>query len=375
MIVEAQSPGSGEALRALLLPKYTRTAASSRYRILQYIPHLERAGIACSVSSLFDDEYINNLYRRGQRGARSVAVAYLRRLRTLRSVRRFDVALVQHEMFPYIPWRVERAAARLIEPYVQDADDAVFHNYDTSRSRLVRRALGGKICGVVAAAAHVVAGSAYLAEYARGVNESVTLLPTVVDLDNYPPPASPAQCHGDRFTVGWIGSPTTGPQLREIEFALREFCGRRRARLVVVGSGPLDLDIPSVAFRSWSAETEVSDVSSFDVGIMPLADTPFLRGKCGFKLIQYMACGIPVIASGVGANTAIVRHGVDGLLAGSQEDWLTALEDLYADSTLREAMGRSGRARVEEQYCLQVTAPQMVSILKEAAARNGRRAH
>jgi hypothetical protein len=122
----------------------------------------------------------------------------------------------------------------------------------------------------------------------------------------------------------------------------------------------------------WSEAEEVAAISACDIGIMPLADGVFERGKCGYKLIQYMACGLPVVASAVGANREIVRHGIDGFLAETEEEWRDALRTLAADPALRARMGAAGRRRVEEAYSLQVAGPRMADILRAAATRSNR---
>ena len=132
----------------------------------------------------------------------------------------------------------------------------------------------------------------------------------------------------------------------------------------VVGSGQIDLDGVPMSIIPWSEETEVDHIQDFDIGIMPLPDSQWEQGKCGYKLIQYMACGKPVVASPVGANRKIVEHGVNGFLAGSTEEWLEALTVLRDNSDLRKKMGTAGRKKVEKRYCIQVTARRLLSILQ-----------
>jgi glycosyltransferase involved in cell wall biosynthesis len=120
--------------------------------------------------------------------------------------------------------------------------------------------------------------------------------------------------------------------------------------------------------RSWSESTEVADIQSFDIGIMPLFDEPWEKGKCGYKLIQYMACGIPVISSPVGINTKIVDDGVDGYLAGNSEEWMSAFKILYDRPQLRKKLGESGRKKIESLYSLQVTSPFFVKLIRESCS-------
>jgi glycosyltransferase involved in cell wall biosynthesis len=155
----------------------------------------------------------------------------------------------------------------------------------------------------------------------------------------------------------------TAKYLDLIRPALVEVCRGGKGRLLFVGSGQIEFEHVAIEIRSWTEETEVSDIQNFDVGIMPLPDEPWERGKCGYKLIQYMACGKPVIASPVGVNQMIIEQGVNGFLA----NWVNALRELRDNVPLREAMGYAGRLKVEKNYCVQVTAPRMAEILRSVA--------
>jgi glycosyltransferase involved in cell wall biosynthesis len=211
-------------------------------------------------------------------------------------------------------------------------------------------------------AALVVAGNQYIATRARKAGaKSVKILPTVVDLDRYP--LVPAT-NTEPFTIGWIGSPTTAYNLQMVRPALEAFCDSRSARVVGVGSSSLDLGRVPLEVKPWVESTEVEEIRRFNVGIMPLINSPFERGKNGFKLIQYMACAKPVIGSPVGVNRDIIIDGENGFCATTSDEWIHALERLWSDGKLRNRLGKAGRLRVEERYSLRVAAPQLVSILR-----------
>jgi len=139
-----------------------------------------------------------------------------------------------------------------------------------------------------------------------------------------------------------------------------------RARFAAIGIDAQSLGLPMTSI-AWTEQTEVASISSFDIGIMPLLDGSFERGKCGYKLIQYMACGLPVVASPVGVNCQIVEHGVNGFLAETPEQWEQALQTLLADADLRQRMGQAGRKKVEQEYCIQVTGPKMAALLRDVS--------
>lgn len=354
-------------MKVLLLSQYSRRGASSRIRFYQYIDHLKREGIDVTVAPLLDERYI--AARPGRRWplAPYISWRYVQRLWWLLRSRRFDLLWIEAELFPGLPAWFETALSRFGVPYVVDYDDAVFHRYDQSRTPAVRRMLGTKVDRVMREAALVVAGNEYLAARAREAGARVvTHLPSVVDLERYPisPPA-----RTETVTIGWIGSWSTAKYLLAVTPALREIARNPRIRLVVVGADPVRLEGLPAEARPWSEATEVSEIQAFDIGIMPLDDGPWERGKCGYKLIQYMACSKPAVASPVGANADIIRHGINGLHATTSAEWVGALRLLADNPGLRVQMGAHGRKLAEEKYSLSETARILQKVLCSAAER------
>jgi glycosyltransferase involved in cell wall biosynthesis len=352
-------------VRILLLGRYSRTGASTRMRFLQYLPELEQAGMAVTEAPLFDDAYLRALYSGAGRSASRVLLAYWNRLLQVASAGRYDLLWIEKELFPRLPASIERTLRRLGVRYVVDYDDAVFHDYDAHPSAVFRWALSQKIDRVMRRATLVVAGNDYLADRARLAQAPwVETLPTVVDLRRY----SATEASQTDFRVGWIGTPVTARYLRPIEPVLRTLTSEGATRVALVGAGRNPLSSVEVELRPWSEDAEVAEMRRLDVGVMPLPDGPWERGKCGYKLIQYMACGKPVVASPVGMNVEIVEHGVNGFLASTEAQWAEALRTLRDDHEMRRAMGRAGRARVEQKYSLQVTAPKLVELLRKAGS-------
>jgi glycosyltransferase involved in cell wall biosynthesis len=350
-------------IRVLMLTRYGEMGASSRVRMLQYCPWLKAAGFRVTVSPFFDDAYLRVLYRDGRRQPLRVAQAYVRRLVALAGAGRFDLIWVEKEVLPFLPGFLEGLLPRLGVPVVVDYDDALFHRYDLHPASAVRQALGRKLVALIRGARLVTAGSPYLVDYARSAGAPlVEQIPTVVDLARYPFRPEPAS---NELRIGWIGSPSTSAYLALVGAALAQLAIERAVRLVTVGAGPLpDLVVP-LECHPWSETTEASLLATVHIGIMPLPDEPWERGKCGYKLIQYMACGRPVVASPVGVNRDIVTSEV-GFLADKPDEWLDALRRLAEDSALRQAMGAAGRCKVESGYSLEVTAPRLVRLLQGA---------
>jgi glycosyltransferase involved in cell wall biosynthesis len=288
-------------------------------------------------------------------------------LRSTILARRYDVIWVEKEFLPWLPGLVERIPALLRVPYVVDYDDATFHTYDHHRSHLVRLLLGRKIATVMRLAAVVVVGNSYLGEYARAAGARyVVEIPSVVDTRWFTPTSRPRV--GTLFRIGWIGTPSTASYLKEIAEPLRRFTHRWPTQLVTVGAPSAPLSGVPLEMHSWDEAREVDAIQSFDVGIMPMPDSVWTRGKCGYKLIQYMACGLPTVAAPIGVNASIVDDGETGFLATTGEDWLRSLEILYKDAELRATFGRAGRAKVTRLYSLEGVVPVLANALRQAAA-------
>lgn len=325
---------------------------------------MESAGHKVVISSLFDDEYLNRKYTTGHTSKLSIVKSLFRRLWAVLSVHKSSVVFIEYELLPYVPAFLERWLQWRYVHMIVDYDDALFHQYDQHKKRWIRLLLGKKIAKVMQSASTVVAGNRYLASYAldNGAKE-VVIIPTVVDLQRYP--VRFTKQSDSTFTIGWIGSPSTSSYLKLIAPALSELCQDPNIRIHLIGAGLVELPGVRLVGIQWSEQTEVDEMQRFDVGIMPLPDDPWARGKCGFKLIQYMACGLPVIASPVGVNTEIVTHGLNGYLAETPDEWVNAIRHLKSNPKLCKEMGATGRRRVEESYCLNVTTPKMIGLFSK----------
>jgi glycosyltransferase involved in cell wall biosynthesis len=354
-------------MKIILLTKYGNLGASSRMRTFQYIYLLENEQINIVKAPFLNNHALAARYSRGSYSLIDLIESYVLRIKALLSRRQFDVLWIEKEALPWLPLWVEAGLLNDV-PYVLDYDDAVFHNYDQHRFSAVRWLYGKRLDGLMAKAALVVAGNEYLAQRAQLAGAPfVEVVPTVIDLNRYPLPlAFGGNGSADPFCVVWIGSPSTAQYLKLIEKALQAFAKKWPLLLRVIGA---DFKIAGVQTEcvQWTEATEVESIAAGHVGVMPLQDSPWERGKCGYKLIQYMACGLPVVASPVGVNNQIVEHGVNGFLVRSDAEWVMALEQLFTQAHLRQRMGKAGRAKVEAQYCIQKTGPKMAELLKKAA--------
>lgn len=338
-------------MKLLFFTKYTRLGASSRLRTYQYIPYFKEKGITCEYSPLFDDQYLKNLYQKEGFNKINIFKAYLLRLLKLFTLFRYDLVVIEKELFPYLPAFAERLLSLLKIKFIVDYDDAIFHNYDMHSNKVIKTLLKKKIACVMRHSTYVVAGNNYLHDYAvQAGAKNVALIPTVIDTDKYS--VKPREKINKYVTIGWIGSPSTLQYLQIVKQVLNELSVQYPIKLVIVGGKS------GIGFEGheevleWSEDNEIASIQKFDVGIMPLKDEFWELGKCGYKLIQYMGCGLPVIGSPVGVNKIIIQEGVNGHKPSSQGEWKRALEQLICDNHLRESMGAKGRKIVEANYSL-----------------------
>lgn len=282
---------------------------------------------------------------------------------------RFDVVVIQKKLLRSF----ELALMKRVNPrIVYDLDDAVmFHEIE--RNEAVTGKFFLRFVNMAAQCKGVIAGNAYLAELARAArkppgvaDENVIVLPTPVDTSRIParlPERSP-----DRLVIGWIGTRGNLSHLGRIAGPLAGVCGRHRQSpeviCRVISDARPDLPGVSLEYKPWSAESEIADLRSFDIGVMPLSDDLWTRGKGGFKLLQYMAAGAAAIASPVGINRDIVRHGENGLLATTEHEWESRLEALVSDAALRERLALAARETVERDYSLETYNARLASFLE-----------
>lgn len=360
--MDIQSTKSVKTYKVLALTKYGRLGASSRMRFLQYLPWLQDAGLEITVRPLLSDELLRTRYQRGSYNLVSLAGAYLDRFRVLRQRSDFDVVWIEKEALPWVPLWMELALLQGV-PFVLDYDDAVFHQYDQHRRAWVRRMYGRRLDGLMASASLVVGGNNYLAQRARNAGaRRVEVVPTVVDLNRYQYSVE-KQVTNEVPRIVWIGSLSTAPYLDLLREPLRTLAAQQPFVLKVIGGGAVDIPGVKVDVLPWSEDTEVENIKTCDIGVMPLINSSWEQGKCGYKLVQYMACGLPVVASSVGVNSEIVQQGINGFLADTPNEWVAALGQLIDNKFLRAQMGHIGRKMVEKTYCIQQTGPRMSTLL------------
>ncbi len=357
-------------MKALFITPHRIDAASSRYRVYQYLPYLQSHGVEIEVRPFVDSaEFFDLVYRAGHVGRKALYTlrSYARRWLDLIDLKDFDLVFVHKESLPYGPAIFERAAAARL-PLVFDFDDAIYLPNTSQANRwLSWLKQPGKTAEIIHLSRAVIAGNAVLQSYAFQFNPVVHVIPTPIDTTLYTPRPTPrAQ---SEIVIGWMGSHSTQPYLHLLDGALQTLHQRYKLQVRVIG-GEYALPGVNVVCRPWQLENELSDLHGFDIGVMPMPDNPWTQSKCGFKALQYMAAGLPAAASPVGVNREIIQDGQNGLLANSEAEWVAALTELIENPSRRQALGESGRATVEARYSLNIHAPRMLEILQAARRAN-----
>lgn len=334
---------------------------SARFRMLQLIPHLRALGHRCTVASSFPQtyDYIPWLgFRPSQQLKRWVRFGHLLRA----ACGNYDAVILERELFHNPTWDIERRFRRVAKTLVWDVDDAIFLNFPDKFPHLA------KLADVV------IAGNQNLKERILPLNANVVIVPTCVDLDLYRPRKNAMSAARDVPVIGWMGTTGNIRYLRDVAPALNRLAQRRRFELRVIAGerGELDelpLQHVNVRFIPWNGATEAQDVADFDVGLMPLVDDQWTPYKCGLKLLQYMAVGIPGVASPVGVNAEIITPGVDGLLAQTSEQWEQAIDQTIRDPAWRQQAGQAARRTVEQRYSVAANLPRWIQAVEAACNR------
>jgi glycosyltransferase involved in cell wall biosynthesis len=344
---------------------------SQRFRFEQYVQFLAERGFPTTFAPLIrPDEYrvmygSRGIARKAWIGARGVG----QRVRDLFRLRDFDIVVVQREAIQFGTALFERAAARTRPRLLFDFDDAIWlPNASRANSRLAWLKNADKTSRIIGASDLVFAGNDYLADYARQFNSAVEVVPTTIDTEQYvpEPPSEPRE----PVTIGWSGSLTTMEHFKPFVPVLervRERLGDR-VRFELIGDGNYRQPKLGIAGRAWSAATEVEDLRRFDIGVMPLPNDEWSRGKCGLKGLQYMALAIPTVMSPVGVNSKIIEDGRNGLLASSHDEWVDKLSELVESAELRRRLGAAGRETVVQEYSVESQKQRYLEFLAQLVA-------
>jgi glycosyltransferase involved in cell wall biosynthesis len=362
--------------RAIFIVTNPVESPGDRYRIYQYLPYFEKNGVECFVSSLFTSSDYELIHRRGHTARKILAVlqGFGSRIRWLLKLKRMDIAVVYRDPIFFWPGLIETLLGTAGVPYILDFDDAIYLPPPGANPLASLFRPPGSLRRTIRRSACTVVGNRVLADYAGQFSDNVVVIPTCVDIDRFRPRNHTSCQPNGELVIGWMGSHSTAPYLLRLNQAFVELAREfSNLKLLVVG-GEYRLPGVPVECRPWSLEREVADLRGFDVGVMPLPDDPWTRGKCGLKILQYMAVAVPVVASPVGVNKEIIQDGENGFLAAETRDWVGKLSRLAGDPGLRARLGKAGRTAVEERYSSSHAASLYLALIRSVVGKTRGRA-
>ncbi|BDB56768.1 glycosyltransferase family 4 protein [Flavobacterium ammonificans] len=347
--------------------KYTEKGPSSRYRSFQYKDILEKE-FHIQYYPLFDDDYINNLYANKKINYYQILTSYCSRIfKVLKYLRTDKIVFIEYELLPYFPPILEYLLYKTNVKIILDYDDAIFHNYDLHSKKMVRYLYGNKIPSIVKYANTVITGSPYLSSYLNRFTTKIVEIPTSVNYANYKSKCQ-FKTSNNSISIGWIGSKSTSINIINIKEVIKKIYGiNPKITFKFMGFDSnlkSQLDLPNVEFYNWSVKEELIFLNDIDLGIMPLEDTPFNRGKCGFKLIQYMAMGKPTLSTPLEANVKINRNN-SNLFATNKDEWVECINKFISNESFYREVGFRNQKIVEEYYSVEANSISYINIFNQ----------
>jgi len=347
--------------------KYTSKGPSSRYRSYQYKSFLEK-DFSLQFFPLFNDEYIYNLY--GNKGLNYLQLfkAYIVRIyQVLMCLGTNKIVFIEYELLPYFSPILEYLLHKTKVKFILDYDDAIFHNYDTHTNKIIRAVYKNKIPTIVKYAKLVITGSPYLTNYFSKYTNTVVEIPTSINF-NYYKSNFELKIYNDNVTVGWIGSKSTSINIINIKSVINKIYNINPNIIFKImgfdNNLKSQLNLPNVKFYDWSINNELDFLNNIDLGIMPLDDTPSNQGKCGFKLIQYMAMGKPTLSSPLLANVKINRDN-SNLFASNEDEWVNCIIDFRLNLSYYQGVGLKNQEIVKKYYSVEENSFKYINIINQ----------
>jgi len=347
-----------------LVPYPLGEAPSQRFRFEQYFGILHEKEIAFDVSSFFDYDAWNVLYARGKFIAklRGIVRGFFRRAKDVLLSRNYDFIFIHREAAPLGPpifeWLIAKVFSRRI---IYDFDDAIWLPNVSESNRLFSKIKWyHKVSSICRWSYRISCGNDFLKEYAQQFNKNVVVNPTVVDTENHYNQIK-QHSHAGKTIIGWTGTHSTIKYLNYLLPVLEKLEETYGVEIRIISNAQPTLSLKNLTYIPWKKSSEIEDLLAFDIGIMPLPDDDWAKGKCGFKLIQYLSLGIPAVSSPVGVNGKIIDTGVSGFLCSTQEEWLTALRELILQPEKRKQFGEKGRQKIMAHFSATANAPLFLS--------------
>jgi glycosyltransferase involved in cell wall biosynthesis len=339
----------------LMIVQYPENVSpGQRFRIELYKDVLTKNGFIIVTKPFFDEKGYKIIHRHGFLFAKLAATlkGFFRRLKLVLQLKKYDFIVLQREVTPLGPPIMEWIYAKILrKKIIYDFDDAIWLPVHSKQNNLAATfKYADKVANICKWSYKVSCGNQYLSDYARRFNHNVVYNPTCVDTQNRHNISTDHNV--ERITIGWTGSFSTIVYLDIVQPALRLLQKKYDFDIKIICNQRPSLDLQNIQYIEWSEENEIAELASCQIGLMPLTQDEWSEGKCGFKLIQYLALEIPAVASPVGVNKTIIEEGVNGYFATSDAEWFDAIEKLLINAPLRKQFGNAGRKKIIDQYSL-----------------------
>ena len=350
-----------------LIPYPIAEAPSQRFRFEQYFRILDKNGLSFDYQNFLQASDWRLFYQKGKtvRKLFTLLTGFFKRFLILFQLGKYEIIFIHREITPIGPPIFEWIISKILKKkIVYDFDDAIWMT-DKKNEPIILKTLKwrGKVKSICRWSYKISCGNEFLCSYARQFNKNVYYNPTTVDTEKVHDPSLHEIKGGDRIVIGWTGSHSTLKYLTELEPVLQSLeLKYQQLQVNVISDLPPNLSLKRLHFSPWSVATEVSDLARFHIGIMPLPNDEWAKGKCGFKALQYMALQIPTVASPVGVNTQIIHHGEDGFLCSTASEWENCISILIEDKTLRDTIGLAGRKNVIAHYSISSNSSNFLSL-------------
>lgn len=352
--------------RLVIIAPYPQgEAPSQRFRFEQYLEFFEEEGYTTEFHAFLSDTTWKALYKQGSFSAKAFGMvgSFWRRFLLMFKLRSADVIFIHREASMIGPPIFEWIIAKILrKKFIYDFDDAIWlPNFSDSNARFQRLKAYGKVKRIMKWAHEISAGNQYLLDFAKQYNSNVRIIPTSIDLEKVH--TIPTNQRVEKPIIGWTGTHTTMGYLDELIPILEELEHTHSFTFRVISNQAPEFELKSLEFVKWNKETEIQDLAKINIGVMPLLDTVWAQGKCGFKGLQYMALEIPAVMSPVGVNTSIVEHGKNGFLCSSRDEWKQTLINLIDNESLRTEIGKAGYKTVTQSFSVEANKPNYLKLL------------
>lgn len=350
-------------MRILFFTIFPEINAGSRYRVHKYLNYLKQKNIESAICEPMSSALFQYLYQTNNPLKKILyyLITYLVRLKDLIKVPSYDVIFIHQGLTYFGPPILEYLIAKLNHNIIYDVDDADFSKPVFATGLASRFHDRDRIAKISKWSKQVIVSVDYIKRYVEKFNPNVTIMPTSIDISRYTPKNH--DTGNGSIIIGWVGTASGLIYLKKLETVFQKLSKSHDIELKIICSHSIKMPAVNVVHRPWTLENEIADLQSIDIGIMPLPDTEFERGKGGFKLIQYMGVAVPVVCSPVGVNSEIVQDGINGFLASSETEWFEKLSTLIESHGLRKKIGKKGRQNIKTQHTIEGNAAKFVEII------------